>query len=218
MSTWSFMFDFDGTISPADMGHVIFNAFADQSWRDIDEEWIQGHIPTSERARRQFELVQVGEQEFLALIDQHKVDPDFFALVAFLRENGIEVQVVSDGFDVYVGRMLNTAGLGDLPFTSNVLRFRGDEIVLEFPHERAGHDPRGGWKGEAVRNVQATGCKVAYVGDGMSDLSAARAADLLFACGRLAQCCEQEGLPHHVFAGMRDVHDWLQVNTVATSR
>ena len=71
------MFDFDGTISPADMGHVIFNAFADQSWRDIDDEWVQGHIPTSERARRQFELVRAGEQEFLALIDQHKVDPDF---------------------------------------------------------------------------------------------------------------------------------------------
>ena len=212
------MFDFDGTISPADMGHVIFNAFADQSWRDIDDEWIQGHIPTSERARRQFELVRAGEQEFLALIDQHKVDPDFFALVTFLRENGIEVQVVSDGFDVYVGRMLRAEGLDDLPVQSNMLRFREDKIVLEFPHERAGHDPRGGWKGEAVRNVQATGSRVAYIGDGMSDLSAARVADLLFACGSLAKCCEQEGLSYHAFTGMRDVHHWLQVNPIAKSR
>jgi 2-hydroxy-3-keto-5-methylthiopentenyl-1-phosphate phosphatase len=59
---------------------------------------------------------------------------------------------------------------------------------------------------------------VAYVGDGMSDLSAARVADLLFACGSLAKCCEQEGLPYHVFTGMRDVHDWLQVNPVVESR
>ena len=212
------MFDFDGTISPADMGHVIFNAFADSSWRDIDDEWIRGQIPTSERARRQFELVRAGEPEFLALVDQHKVDSDFHALVIFLRQNEIGVQVVSDGFDVYVGRMLNAAGLGDVPFQSNTLGFSGDEIVLGFPHERPGQDPRGGWKGEAVEKVKASGCRVAYVGDGMSDLSAARAADLLFARGSLVQCCEQEGIPYHAFSRMLDVYDWLQVNPVVRSR
>ena len=62
MSSWSFLFDFDGTISPLDMGHVIFDAFAGPGWREIDEEWIRGDIATSERARRQFELVSTDEQ------------------------------------------------------------------------------------------------------------------------------------------------------------
>ena len=45
------------------MGHVIFDAFADPTWRDIDDEWIRGEIPTSERARRQFALVRMLDEQ-----------------------------------------------------------------------------------------------------------------------------------------------------------
>ena len=88
------------------MGHVIFDAFANPTWRDIDDEWIRGEIRTSERARRQFALVTAREPEFLRLFDKHAVDPAFPALVADLRAHDIPVQVVSDGFDAYVKPML----------------------------------------------------------------------------------------------------------------
>ena len=116
------------------MGHVIFDAFATPAWRDIDDEWIRGAIPTSERARRQFALVRTDERRFLELIEQYAVDSAFPALVADLTEHGIPVQVVSDGFDAYVKPMLARAGLSDLPFQSNRLFFHNGSISLEFPH------------------------------------------------------------------------------------
>lgn len=200
------------------MGHVIFEAFADPTWRDIDDEWIRGEIPTSERARRQFALVQATEHEFLELIERHTVDPAFPPLVAELQMQNIPVQVVSDGFDAYVRPMLRRAGLPDLPFQSNRLLFRDGAIELEFPHERPGHDPRGGWKAGPVRALQSQGWRVAYAGDGMSDLSAARTADLLFARSQLADRCQLEGIPYHAFDGMRDVHKWVRANLLLPGR
>ncbi len=194
------------------MGHVIFDAFADPTWRDIDDEWIRGEIPTSERARRQFALVNAREHEFQRLIDQHAIDPAFAPLVADLRDHGIPAQVVSDGFDAYVKPMLARAGFSDLPFQSNRLFFRNGSIELEFPHERPGHDPRGGWKAGPVRALQAQGWRVAYAGDGMSDWAAAQAADLLFARSQLAERCKLDRIPYHAFENMRDIHDWLRAN------
>ena len=200
------------------MGHVIFDAFADPTWRDIDDEWIRGEITTSQRARRQFALVHAREPEFQKLIQQHAVDPAFPALVADLRRHGIPVQVVSDGFDAYVKPMLARAGFSDLPFQSNRLFFRNGSIELEFPHERPGHDPRGGWKAGPVRTLQAQGWRVAYAGDGMSDWAAAQAADLLFARSQLADRCKQDGIPYHAFEGMDDVHDWVRANLLPVGR
>lgn len=200
------------------MGHVIFDAFADPIWRDIDDEWIRGEIPTSERACRQFALVSAPEPEFLRLIEEHAVDPAFPALVADLRAHGIPVQVISDGFDAYVRPMLARAGLSDLPFQSNRLSFRNGSIELEFPHERPDHDPRGGWKAGPVQALQAKGWRVAYAGDGMSDWAAARASDLLFARSQLADRCRQDGIPYHAFDGMRDVHRWVRANLLPAGR
>ena len=194
------------------MGHVIFNVFADPAWRDIDDEWLRGEIPTSERARRQFALVNARETEFQQLIQRHAIDPAFPPLVAELRQHGVPVQVVSDGFDAYVRPMLARAGLADLPFQSNRLRFQDGVIDLEFPYERPGHDPRGGWKAGPVKALQAQGWRVAYTGDGMSDLAAARTADLLFARSQLAARCKLERIAYHAFDNMRDVHDWLRAN------
>ena len=194
------------------MGDVIFDAFADPTWRDINEEWNRGEIPTSERARRQFALVQATEREFLELIERHAIDPAFPPLVAALRTQNIPVQVVSDGFDAYVKPMLGQAGLSNLPFQSNGLSFSNGAIQLEFPHERPGHDPRGGWKAGPVRALQSQGWRVAYSGDGMSDLAAARTADLLFARSQLAARCQQDGIAYHAFDDMRDVHDWVRAN------
>jgi 2-hydroxy-3-keto-5-methylthiopentenyl-1-phosphate phosphatase len=48
-----------------------------------------------------------------------------------------------------------------------------------------------------------------YAGDGVSDLSAARETDLLFAkAGRdLITYCEREGIPYTVFHNYTDIHD-----------
>ena len=194
------------------MGHAIHDALGRPAWREIDARWVRGEITTSRRAHDQFALIDASQAEFEALVARHRIDPAFPPLVDDLRSQGAEVEIVSDGFDFYVSRMLAAAGLTDLPFTANQLGFRNGEIVLEFPHERTNGPTGAGWKAGHVRRAKARGRRVAYVGDGFSDLQAAPLADLLFAKSHLATHCDAHGIAYHSFSTLADVRTWVRGN------
>ena len=194
------------------MGHAIHDGLGRPAWREIDARWVRGEITTSRRAHEQFALIDASQAEFEALVARHHIDPVFPPLVDDLRAQGAEVEIVSDGFDFYVSRMLAAAGLTDLPFTANGLNFRNGEIVLDFPHERPDGPTGAGWKVDHVRRAQACGRRVAYVGDGFSDLQAAPLADLVFAKSHLATYCDAEGIAYHSFSTLDDVRRWVREN------
>ena len=106
------------------MGHVLFDALATPEWRVIDARWERREIPTSVRARAQFDLVTPDLSAFHRLIDEQAVDPAFPALTRGLQRSGAEVRIASDGFDIYITRMLAAAGLSDLTVDSNRLDLR----------------------------------------------------------------------------------------------
>lgn len=191
------------------MGHVIFDALATPEWRVIDDRWIRREIPTSVRARAQFDLVNPDGRAFHRLIEEHAVDPAFPALVRGLQRAGAEVRIASDGFGFYISRMLAAADLPDLPVDSNHLELHEDGIVLEFPHESAGCGHCGMCKALPVRRAKARGHRAVYVGDGYSDRCAVTEADVVFAKDSLAAHCEANGIAYHAFACLADVQDWV---------
>ncbi len=191
------------------MGHVLFDALATPEWRVIDARWERREIPTSVRARAQFALVAPDLAAFHRLIDEQAVDPAFPALARGLQRAGAEVHIASDGFDIYITRMLAAAGLSDLTVVSNRLDVRPDAVVLEFPHERDGCGHCGMCKALPVRRAQAHGRRVAYIGDGFSDRCAVAEADVIFAKDSLAAHCEIHGIPYHAFESLADVQAWV---------
>ncbi len=191
------------------MGNRICAALGSPAWREIDERWARGEIPTSECARQQFALVRAGAAEVDALVDDLRIDPAFPALAAELRAIGVEVEIASDGFDYYIARMLAAAGVADTPYIANHMGFRDGAIQLDFPHEGEGCGHCGTCKGAAVRRAHQRGRRVAYVGDGLSDICAAEVADVLFAKGKLAAHCDTRGLTYHPFDSMSDVRAWV---------
>lgn len=195
------------------MGHVIFDALATPEWRVIDDRWIRREIPTSVRARAQFDLVAPDRRAFDRLIDEHAVDPAFPALARGLQEAGAEVQIASDGFGYYISQMLAAADLADLPVDSNRLDLQEGAIVLEFPQERAGCGHCGMCKALPVRRAKARGRRAVYVGDGYSDRCAVTEADVVFAKDSLAAHCQAEGIPYHAFASLADVQAWVSHRT-----
>ena len=202
------------------MGHVIFDALATPEWRVIDDRWIRREIPTSVRARAQFDLVAPDRCAFHRLIDEHAVDPAFPALARGLQSAGAEVQIASDGFGFYISRMLAAADLSDLPVDSNRLDLRQDAIVLEFPQESAGCGHCGMCKALPVRRAKARGRRAVYVGDGYSDRCAVTEADVVFAKDSLAAHCRANGIPYHAFETLADVQAWVthQLHTGAPCR
>ena len=191
------------------MGHVLFDALANPEWRVIDDRWIRREIPTSVRARAQFDLVDPDLAAMHRLIDQQAVDPAFHSLARGLQRAGAEVRIASDGFDIYISRMLAAADLSDLPVDSNRLEVRQGAIVLEFPQESAGCGHCGMCKALPVRQAKARGRRSVYVGDGYSDRCAVSESDVVFAKDSLAAHCETTGIPYHAFESLADVQAWV---------
>ena len=58
--------DFDGTIAPSDATDMLFEQFADPSWREVEEEWQAGVIGSRECMTRQVSLLRATPQELVA--------------------------------------------------------------------------------------------------------------------------------------------------------
>jgi len=195
--------DFDGTIAPNDPTDSLFGRFADPAWREIEGEWQQARITSTECMSRQVRLLRMTPRDLEHFLAEIKIDPAFPAFVGLCRGNGLAVSVVSDGLDLLVGSALRAAGLA-LPFFANRLEWQGgDRWALGFPHMKADCRVRmGNCKCAHARSECST--PSIMVGDGRSDFCIAARSDLVLAKGRLAEYCRAKGLDH---VAIRDLSD-----------
>jgi 2-hydroxy-3-keto-5-methylthiopentenyl-1-phosphate phosphatase len=203
-----FLCDFDGTVSPIDVGAALVRAFSRGRERELGallERWRGGTIGHRELTEAQVELLEAGEAEMRAFAARFEVAADFapFARAALAR--GDAVMVLSEGFDLYVEPMLERAGLAGLPWAANHLRFDGRRVRAEFPYFDRSCGRCGNCKGAHAREWRARGYRTVAIGDGLSDRCAARAADQVFARGDLLEWCASSQLAAEPFADFGDV-------------
>lgn len=204
--------DFDGTIATHDVGHQILKVYGNEDVMRIDRSWIDGEISTRERAQGQFAHIDVSQCELERFIDAFHIESDFSEFVDWCASKEIEVEILSDGFDFYIDRMLRSAGLSDLPRRSNSLSFSNEKIVLSFPHEDEGNRMYGVCKDVYLRSAADHFDAIAFVGDSNSDIPAAAVADIVFAREGLvlAEYCKCNEIPVSEFSRFGDVSSVLQ--------
>ncbi len=207
----AFLCDFDGTVSPSDLGAAFVRRFSrgrDPERAALLERWRAGALGHRALTEGECELVRATEAEARAFPDGAALDPHFapFARAALLR--GDAVMVVSEGFDFYIGPLLGRAGIEGLAWAANRARFEGDRMIPEFPFAATGCGHCGNCKAQHVEHYHARGFRTVMVGDGLSDRCGARRADLVLARGRLLEWCRDAGLaalPIHDFADVTGV-------------
>ncbi len=201
---WIVSCDFDGTITCQDMVQAMLTRFADAAWRDIEAEWEGGLIGSRECLARQTALLRVSEVELARWVDQQPLDPhvtDFFADCVRL---GLDVRVVSDGYDWVIRRVLSRLGVAEVPIFANQLRSLHDgRWALSFPHAREGC-ASGACKCVAVGSDR----RRLHIGDGRSDFCVSNICDLVLAKGALLATRRAQGqacIPFETFAEVRAV-------------
>jgi 2,3-diketo-5-methylthio-1-phosphopentane phosphatase len=196
------LLDFDGTIAPDDPTDRLLDRFADPAWRIVEAEWQAGRLTSRACMQQQAAMLRATPGELDAAVRTIRVDPAFHGFVAFCRHRGIDLTVVSDGFDRVVATALRQARL-PVRFFANALEWQGgDRWRLALPHRR--DDCR----------AQAANCKCAHgawsdgrtivIGDGRSDFCMAARAAYVIAKGTLADFCRARGLPHASFVNFDD--------------
>ena len=216
---FAYLCDFDGTISPQDIGAAFvrrFSAGRDEAREQLLAEWFGGGLGHRELTRRECDLVRVTEAEALEFTSTFRLDPHFAPFVREALGRGDSVMVVSEGFDFYVRDHLERAGFPDLPWAANHIEFTGTGVSPDFPFADPACESCGNCKAQHVRRYRGRGFHTVLVGDGLSDRCGARAADTVLARGDLESWCEQERMPHVAFEHFGDVAEFARRQDLAS--
>jgi 2-hydroxy-3-keto-5-methylthiopentenyl-1-phosphate phosphatase len=203
--------DFDGTVCLQDVGEQFFRSFAGEKAEASVRNLLSGEITLRQWLTELCEAIpSMKHDEFLKYVDQFVVDPHFDGFVNFCKERDIPLKVLSDGLDVYVGRILSNAGLSHVPFFANHAEFIGERLKVSFPYTDAECSLCGNCKRNHMLNTSADEDVIVYIGDGYSDRCPVRYADFVFAKRHLIKYCQQQNITFFEFNHFGDVQVKLE--------
>ncbi|HYM82044.1 MAG TPA: HAD-IB family phosphatase [Candidatus Limnocylindria bacterium] len=216
----AFLCDFDGTISPSDIGAAFVRNFSpgrDAERAALLERWRSGRLGSREITEAECALMRTSRSDALAFTRRFDLDPWFAPFVAEALDRGDQVMVVSEGFDFYVNDQLARHGLERLPVAANHIRFAGDRVIPEFPFSDPECASCGNCKAAHVRRYRALGERTVLVGDGLSDRCGARAAEVVLARAGsdLEGWCRAASIPCTPFTSFAEVAALARVTPTA---
>ncbi|WP_282019568.1 2-hydroxy-3-keto-5-methylthiopentenyl-1-phosphate phosphatase [Planomicrobium okeanokoites] len=201
--------DFDGTITINDNLIAIMKHFNPPGWEPIKDEILAQTISIREGVKKMFSLLPSSKKNKVIeyVLEQAEIREGFADFVAYTREHNIPLYIVSGGIDFFVYPLLETFG----PFEGiycNEADFSEDAIQINFPHgcdDECASQGCGCCKPSIIRKLLADGATSIVIGDSITDLQAAKYADLVIARDFLIEKCEELNIPYEPFENFGDV-------------
>lgn len=189
--------DFDDTIVLDNTTRQIFERFAAPEWRNAEADYHAGRMSVEQFNAAALDLVEAKLEEMQAYVrDVARVREGFLDLTDWAHWHGWLPIVVSNGFSFYVDAVLDPLGLDRVARHAGRARF-------DYRWRVSYLSPRGvevqeGFKLSYAAAFKGAGDFVVYVGDGASDVEAAKLAATVFARDTLLE--RLEGVHPRVFA------------------
>ena len=198
--------DFDGTITKNDSVNGFFEKYTGDKWLESEKLWIEGKISSRENAIIQVGLLKnVSKKQLNDYIDSIEIDDYFLDFVDYVKSNNIKLTILSDGFDLFIQKVLERYNL-DIPYYANKLIYKDGDFSIEFPYYNENCDKKAGMcKCQKVKEN-----RFCYIGDGTSDLCIATKADFLFASKNLHKYCKENNIKHSHFTSFRNIIEVLK--------
>jgi len=207
--------DFDGTISIRDISYELLSAFARGNWEEIDRQYREGKIGSREAYTRIAGICEATPEEMESFIEERSfIDPYFGRFHDYCLRKGIDLNIVSDGFDVYINRILEHYDLPHIPIFANRISFKRDGgIRFDHPHHNRNCGLCGTCKRAILLEKRPLYDRITYIGNGYSDRCAAQEADWIYAKEVLFEHCVREGIDCTYFDHFGEVMDDLSRRT-----
>jgi 2-hydroxy-3-keto-5-methylthiopentenyl-1-phosphate phosphatase len=197
--------DFDGTIIRNNLSVLLRERYAGGDWQKIDCDYLHGHLSVEQSNKLQFALIKEPKERLQAFVRQHiELRPGFVEFVRHCQESAIPFAIVSSGLDFYIEPVLVEIGMPDLELHCGRTSFSRDGINVSY------YDPEGnvlnqGFKKKYLTWLRKRGTNIIYLGDGLSDLEAARQADHVFATGHLLDLLDTHSIARSAFSDFYDL-------------
>jgi 2-hydroxy-3-keto-5-methylthiopentenyl-1-phosphate phosphatase len=197
--------DFDGTITEADVSFLLLDTFAEGDWRQLLRKYKEHEISVGEFNTRAFAMVKADKQTLLGAIEgKVKTRAGFHELLDYCSRRDFRLVIVSNGLDLYIKAILGGIGLGNIEVHAAQSSFhsRGMRVQYIGPD---GRQLESSLKEAYIKSFLGQGYRVIYVGDGDSDILAAKYAHHIFARGELLAYCRENNLKSKPFDSFTDV-------------
>jgi len=214
--------DWDGTITTYDSNDYMtdFLGYGKEKRRQGNLDILAGRVAFRDAFREMLESVSKNGHTFeeckQVLKDNIKLDSGFKEFFRYCKSQDIPIIIVSSGMEPLIRAILtNLIGdddANDIEIISNSVDVHDDgswNLKYRHPSSGFGHD-----KSQAILPYRSlpTPPLLFYFGDGVSDLSAAKHADVLFVKespgdnNDLATYCRSENIPHVLFTNFSEAH------------
>ncbi|KAG0221587.1 HAD-like domain-containing protein [Mortierella sp. GBAus27b] len=228
--------DFDGTISMEDTGCVLIDTGVGEAKRkEMDVKILNHEMTFLEAMDIWWGGVDLSLEEGLDMLRPVHLDPGFLQFYAYIQSHQIPFSIVSCGLDIlienYMGWHLGEEEASKLTILANygrvedrrwLVRYRDDsphshdksvciqESKEQFKKEMVEQQRLREQAGETQKEALQEHI-IVFCGDGISDLSAAREADVLFARkGRnLEVYCRKHKIPFTAFESFEQVRSLI---------
>ncbi|WXC63890.1 hypothetical protein SNK03_009691 [Fusarium graminearum] len=212
-----FFTDFDGTVTTADSNDYMTDnlGFGVERRRQLNKDVLFGKMHFRDSFIEMLDSIKTPFDECVdILLKNIKLDPGFKEFYDWAQQNNVPIVILSGGMEPVIRALLDTLlGPGwDIQIVSNYVTAREGKTLkdeggwrIEFHDDSIhGHD-----KSIEIRKYSSLPDRptMFYAGDGVSDLSAAKETDLLFAKADkdLVTWCENENVPFVTF------RDWSSI-------
>ncbi|KAL1922519.1 uncharacterized protein VTP21DRAFT_10058 [Calcarisporiella thermophila] len=207
--------DFDATITLRDTGTTLIDhperGMGKQRRLELEHQVMEGIITYRQAVQEMWDSVTLTWEEADELYKEIEADPDFSNFYHMCERTKIPLTVVSSGLrpiiDMFMHRFLGEAAKS-MDIISNHAKI-GDrkwQIIWNDDSEY-GNDKSIPIK--KVRESLGNDAVIIFVGDGISDVSAAKSADILFARHGLdlEKWCKRERVPFRGFSRFGEVEE-----------
>lgn len=150
-------------------------------------------------------MVKSDKRTLIEYTRRHaQLRPGFPELLDFCEKNKFEFVIVSNGFDFYIDVVLNDLGLNHIKTVYGKTEFNHNGLAVKY-FSPAGIEMMSGFKEAYTRLYMEQGYRIIYIGNGISDIPAARLSYRIFARDDLLVHCSEAKLNCVPFADMYDV-------------
>jgi 2-hydroxy-3-keto-5-methylthiopentenyl-1-phosphate phosphatase len=201
--------DFDGTITENDNIINIMKYFNPPGWEPIKNDILAGRISVRDGVGRMFGLLPTSCCEEITnfAINNAKIRPGFNEFIQYCQEQNIRLLITSGGIDFFVFPILSRYPVPKQDIYCNISDFSGKQINILWPFtcdEQCSNDC-GMCKPSILRSFSPDDSLKIVIGDSITDLAAAKMADLVIARDFLLQKCKEQSLHYKEFNSFFDV-------------
>ena len=206
--------DFDGTITERDVIITIMEKFATPEWIELKDKILyERTITLKDGVEKLFSLIESSKKnEIISYIKEKvKLRAGFVEFLDFCKKEKIKFSVLSGGLDFHIEPILK--GFSDqLTILCNKGNFNSKNIKIDYeylPKNCTLCGDCGFCKIEVIEQFPKEKFTRVLIGDSLTDLSASKIADIVFARGDLIKYLEQERISFIPFSNFYEVKELL---------